>query len=371
MAITISSNTRKLLETMRLRGSIEIPIKIGLSVSNEEPFIGEKISVSWITTDTPNNLVLLINGAVTYRELDGEGSLLIPISKDEELVIQLADNHITSDTIVVKPMVITPKIEQFSVSQGKLQAFVEERLELDWETTDTARVKLIIDYGEPNMLVIDLPTPSGKFGLPSLAIGTHHFRLQSFSLHEEVSDKAFTERRATIDIIETPPSFTHLVYSKNIDIEQCAELRWQAHNAEEVILKWPDGEEYLPAQGHISFYLNKLGVIPLTLWASGSGGQTKKSLQINVESTPATAQLQVDKTSIQLGESIKINWQLSGGIKHAELKLNEFESMPISQKTGCAQITPVSDSLITLHAEGHEGITVTKKVQVVLTPFLL
>lgn len=42
MAITISSNTRKLLETMRLRGSIDIPIEIGLSVSNEVPFIGKK-----------------------------------------------------------------------------------------------------------------------------------------------------------------------------------------------------------------------------------------------------------------------------------------------------------------------------------------
>jgi len=371
MASTISSNTRKLLETMRLRGSIDIPIEIGLSVSNEVPFIGEKVSVSWITTDTPSNLVLIVNGAVTYRGLNGEGSLLIPILKDEELVIQLADNHITSETIVVKPTVITPKIEQFTVSQGKSQAFAEETLELDWETTNTARVKLIIDYGEPNMLVIDLPTPSGKISLPSLAVGTHHFRLQSFSLHEEVSDKAFTERLATIDIIESPPSFTHLVYSKNIGIEQCVELRWQAHNAEEVILKWPDGEEYLPTQGHISFYLNKIGVIPLSLWASGSGGQTEKSLQIKVESPPVTVQLQVDKASIQLGESIKINWQLSGGIKHAELKLNDLEAMPISQKTGCAQITPVSDSLITIHVEGHDGITVTEKVQVVLTPFLL
>ena len=371
MADTLSFNAKKLLNTMRLRGAIEVPIEIGLSVSNEAPFVGEKISVSWITTGTPNNLVLLVNGAITYRGLDNEGRLLIPISKDEELVIQLTDNHVSSDTIVIKPTVIIPRVERFSVSQGKSQAFAEETLELDWETTNTARVKLIIDYGEANMLVIDLPTPSGKIGLPSLAIGTHHFRLQSFSLHEDVSDKAFTERLATIDIIESPPSFTHLVYSKNIDIEQCVELRWQAHNAEEVILKWPGGEEYLPKNGHISFHLNKIGVIPLSLWASGSGGQTEKSLQIHVESPPANVQLQVDKTSVQLGESIRVNWLLSGGIKNAKLKLNDLETMPITLKNGYALITPVSDSLITLHAEGHDGITVTEKVQVVLTPFLL
>jgi len=194
MADTLSFDAKKLLNSMRLRGSIEIPIEIELSVSNEVPFVGEKVSVSWATTEPPNNLVLLINGSVTYRGLDSEGRLLIPILKDEELVIKLTDNHVTSDTIVVKPTIITPKIEQFAVSQGKSQAFSEETLELDWVTTNTTRVKLIIDYGEPNMLIIDLPTPNGKISLPSLAVGTHHFRLQSFSLHEEVSDKAFTER---------------------------------------------------------------------------------------------------------------------------------------------------------------------------------
>ncbi len=371
MADTLSFSAKKLLDTMRLQGSIEIPLELGISVSNIKPLVGEKTNLSWVSKGAPDNLELLVNGVVTYRGLNSEGNLLIPILKDEELSLQLADNHVLSDTIIVQPTVITPQIERFLISQGKLQEFANETLELDWETINAVRVKLIIDYGEPNMMVIDLPTSSGNISLPSLNIGTHHFRLQAFSLHEEVSYKAFSEELAKIDIIASPPSFTHLVFSKTIDIEQCVELRWQAHNAEEVILKWPDGEEYLPTHGHISFFLNRVGVASLYLLAKGAGGETEKSLLIDVVSPPVSVQLTVDKSSIQLGESVEVNWQLSGGVKQALLTVNEIESVPIAQKNASAFITPINDSLISIVAEGHDGTIVKEVVQVEITPFLL
>jgi len=374
MARTMNETARRILQAASLRGSLDCVFNIELNVSDEAPIIGQSIEVSWCIDSESEcnvNMSLLVNGVVKYDSLAPHGQMVIDILVEQQFEVQMVCEQTQSAIVSVTPEVVVPQITSFNICKGQRSINLNDEVTVEWLTADATRAKLIVDYGEPSMFEIELPAPEGTLTLNQLDLGDHNFRLQSFSIHEEVSERAFSELSRSLTIKEPIPELTNIVYSRNVDIQQKVEVRWQSQFSNEVILKWADGEEYLAVNGHISIKMNQVGEFPMTLTAVGDGGEVHKNLLINVTSLPIEIEFETTKTEIELGQCIEVKWRLLGAIEHAKIVLNEIEYHAIDTLAGSLTLTPIENSTLTLIAYCLDGSEHKQSISISIIPFQL
>lgn len=184
--------------------------------------------------------------------------------------------------------------------------------------------------------------------LDGQGVGGHDSRLVCPSSTTTYNLRAVTNsgdinRSVTINIRIPPPAIEFTVDSSTLVLGECATLRWalayvSSMSLDGASISNPGAKQVCPAS-----------TTSYTLHATSSSGDINKTITINVQIPPASLDLRSDRTRIQQGECVTLNWSA------ANVQILALDGASLNSNSGSIRDCPNATKTYNLRATSRSG----------------